>query len=479
MAASIKASSQGLVAVEIARKRRGWTKQDLRWVEAANVSVATLKRFLSGRAISQDAFRAICEVVDLDWQQITELNTQHLHKLLIEGPEAWNEWKRLNPPLGYSLDNADLSNLNLRDVDLSGTSLKQANLTGANLENANLSRADLTSANLNGANLKGANLTAAQALSTVFTGATLTGVCLQDWNINQSTRLENVTCDYVFLKHISHGSSQRFAERRPSSGNFASGEFTALFQKLVETVDLIFANGIDWKAFFLSFQELQEKYSDSDLSIQSVERKAGGAFVIRLDVPEEANKSDIEVHAKALYQEKLRLLEMRYKAELSACNEQLEVVKQENSSLMNVVKQLASRPLNIVVESSGSSAATINFGGDIHGPVNVQSGTDVQETSTVNFGGDVHGPVNIGGQAKYSDVIKELQNLLNQITQLNPTVDWSEINEKFEHEIHQNSDLQSKIASVLKNAEAKEIEAILPPGMSVKSLQNLLEASED
>ncbi|MCW5318433.1 hypothetical protein GTQ43_33370 [Nostoc sp. KVJ3] len=49
-------------------------------------------------------------------------------------------------------------------------------------------------------------------------------------------------------------------ERRPSGRDFVSGEFSKVIQKALNTVDLFFTDGIDWKAFFLAFQELQAQY---------------------------------------------------------------------------------------------------------------------------------------------------------------------------------------------------------------------------
>jgi len=88
---------------------------------------------------------------------------------------------------------ANLSNVNLKKVDVKGASFHNANLTDANLSeinlaNADLRGADLTNANvtgadlrktkLNGANLTNANLTKAKLTFANLTGADLTGVNL-------------------------------------------------------------------------------------------------------------------------------------------------------------------------------------------------------------------------------------------------------------------------------------------------------------
>ena len=70
----------------------------------------------------------------------------------------------------------------------------------------------------------------------------LTGACIEDWNINSATNLKDVVCEHVYLKEDSQ-------ERRPHDGSFQSGEFTQRFQNFLETVDLFFVDGVDWKAF--------------------------------------------------------------------------------------------------------------------------------------------------------------------------------------------------------------------------------------
>jgi hypothetical protein len=64
------------------------------------------------------------------------------------------------------LSDADLSNLNLRDVYLSG-----ANLAGADLSNSNLQYADLSYAILNGANLSGVDFSFANLRNASIFGA--------------------------------------------------------------------------------------------------------------------------------------------------------------------------------------------------------------------------------------------------------------------------------------------------------------------
>ncbi|MDB9489954.1 DUF559 domain-containing protein [Dolichospermum circinale CS-534/05] len=71
-----------------------------------------------------------------------------------------------------------------------------------------------------------------QVISTNFHNAILTGVCIQDWQINSATNLDGVICEYIYL-------DWNKKERRPINGNFEPGEFASLYKKIIETTDLI------------------------------------------------------------------------------------------------------------------------------------------------------------------------------------------------------------------------------------------------
>lgn len=217
---------------------------------------------------------------------------------------------------------ADLSNIDLIGADISNANLNEANLRFANLSFANLSKTNFVKANLNGAhfrnsNCSGANFSTSHALYADFTGANLTGACIAEWHISSSTKLEEIICDYIY-GDIDENS--QFSNRRPIDPNkkFAAGEFSQRFQVFIgvlETIDLNFPEGIDWKAFFQSFQELQSQNPDADISIQGMERTAK-SFIIRLEVNQEANKAAIETQAKQLYDQQLKQIETHYEERL-------------------------------------------------------------------------------------------------------------------------------------------------------------------
>jgi uncharacterized protein YjbI with pentapeptide repeats len=239
-----------------------------------------------------------------------------------------------------------------------GCNLKGANLIGANLNDADLTEADISDANLQQAWLERANLTKTQALNSNFNQAHLTGACLEDWNINSTTKLDGAICEYVYLLN-------NHQERRLNSGEFAPGEFTRLFQQVLNTVDLIFCNGIDWKAFFLSFNAVQAKNADTELSLKSIADKGDGIVVARFNVSGNTDKKKIHSDFMESYKITLKAVEKKYKAKLNAKDEQIKIYRKKSSDMKEIVRLLANR--TIVFEVKDSTGA-LNLG-EISGTV--------------------------------------------------------------------------------------------------------------
>ncbi|MEO0407530.1 MAG: pentapeptide repeat-containing protein [Cyanobacteria bacterium P01_A01_bin.135] len=248
-----------------------------------------------------------------------------------------------------------------------GKSLKGANLAEADLADAIFTEADLSQADLTGADLQRATLIKTQALGTQFRQANLTGACLEAWNIDSTTQLEGAVCEHVYL--LRHQQ-----ERRPNSGSFQPGEFTKLFQEVLDTVDLIFQNGIDWKAFLQTFRDVQVQHEGADLAIQTIENKGDGVVVVKLNAAPDTDKSAVHESLMNGYQSALQAAEERYRAQLDAKDEQITDYRQQNANMQEVVKLLAARPINVDVKAFAQSRAmqgndqsrNINIGGDFN-----------------------------------------------------------------------------------------------------------------
>ena len=262
--------------------------------------------------------------------------------------------------------------------------LRGADLNGVNLNEANLKWADLSEATLHYADLRGANLSETLVLGTDFKEASLTGTCLEGWNIDHSTNLEGVDCQYVYLLRNKQ-------ERRPSSGDFAPGEFTKLFQEVLSTVDLIFRNGVDWRAFVAAFQQVQVENEDTPLEIQSIENKGDGVVVVRVSVPTDTNKEKIHSEFNQQYELALKALEARYQAELQAKDSEISRYREDSANMWEVIKLQAKKPIHVqaiaeakTMNNSNDSSQTVNIGGNVTGSTINLGAISGAVTNTIN-----------------------------------------------------------------------------------------------
>jgi serine/threonine protein kinase len=80
MAISLRASELGLKLVDLARRKKGWTKTADALCQVAGTSSATLKRFWRGLPIKQETFVAISQALDVEnWEELvaeSEINEE-------------------------------------------------------------------------------------------------------------------------------------------------------------------------------------------------------------------------------------------------------------------------------------------------------------------------------------------------------------------------------------------------------------------
>ncbi|MDJ0600677.1 MAG: pentapeptide repeat-containing protein, partial [Crocosphaera sp.] len=286
--------------------------------------------------------------------------------------------------------NTLLANPDVRDLlvnpssgegkDFSQVNLRGAYLKEANLQRANLKYADISEATLEYANLSHANLTEINAVKTNFTKVSLTGACIENWNIDATTKLDNIDCQYVYLLNNEK-------ERQPSSGEFKPGEFTKLFEEVFDTVNLIFENGIDWKAFIETLKTVQVENEDTPLEVASIEHKGDGVFVVKVKVPPDTNKEKIHQEFNEIYQLKLETVEAKYKAMLDAKETEITIYRQQSIDMMEIVKTQASRPIHV-------EAKAMNNSSDSSKNINIR---DINNSGVLNLGeiiGDVNNTIN-------------------------------------------------------------------------------------
>ena len=161
-------------------------------------------------------------------------NPEHL-KILKQGVEQWNKWRREHSEVGPDLSAADLRRMNLSRAHFRGADLGNANLSGANLHQANLSVADLRRADLRGANLRRADLDGAYLGKANLGGANLSAAGLNGTNLSAAS-LSRTDLHVAYLR----GTNLRGA-------NVAEADFTEAFADRTHfaDVDLSVAKGLE------------------------------------------------------------------------------------------------------------------------------------------------------------------------------------------------------------------------------------------
>lgn len=137
---------------------------------------------------------------DVQWQTAPYFSAAALRQPAMPGLLAGQ--RQMQDFSGHDLSQLDLSGFDLSGFDLSDANLQGTNLRGCNLQNARLLRADLRAANLQHAGLS--------------------GCWLSDWQIDFSTRLEQVDCTHWHAQGLPDG------RWPPAPHTLRAGEFSHL-----------------------------------------------------------------------------------------------------------------------------------------------------------------------------------------------------------------------------------------------------------
>ncbi|HAX79117.1 MAG TPA: hypothetical protein DCY88_25645 [Cyanobacteria bacterium UBA11372] len=192
---------------------------------------------------------------------------------------------------GESFDGLDLKGINLEKAKLDG-----ASFVGTDLSQANLRAATLTKANLKKASLEGADLT--QAI--------LTGACIQAWVTDETTVLDNVICDYVFLKDAPDPitcAKERLPDAAADNNSFEPGDFETFFKKDGKTIQLLVRNSDNRQALRGAFEQLMQ---NRNYEFQGLEIR-GDKALVKIRIDQNTNK----VRAINKFYQKLKELEQQ------------------------------------------------------------------------------------------------------------------------------------------------------------------------
>ncbi|AVH68484.1 pentapeptide repeat-containing protein (plasmid) [Nostoc sp. 'Peltigera membranacea cyanobiont' N6] len=368
-------------------------------------------------------------------------------------------------------DGADLRYTDLRNTKLTHTSFRNvtglefARLQGTILEDPKVRKLlvtgygrgeDFTEANLNEANLRGADLreavlVKAKALEADFSGAILTDACIQDWSISHNTRFQNVECRRIYLKCSEKG---HFLEPKPDSGEFQPGEFDKWITEIRDTIDLIFRNGLNLRAFAFSLTQTAINHEGLDLSVRSIENKGDGVVVAKVGVSLETNKTAIHKELTEYYHQAFQAIEAKYQLVLTAKEDEIERLvifnQDQQKFIQGLVAGIAETQEKVLIQGEGNRIYIIDQAGNVMESTNqnINAGRDVINNSKIedsHMAGDRN--INTGGgnynerierdyiQGNYyaagqpqslAEAAAEIQLLLKQLEQTYPTTTTSQ-----------------------------------------------------
>ncbi|WP_192881705.1 pentapeptide repeat-containing protein [Nostoc sp. CENA543] len=240
-------------------------------------------------------------------------------------------------------EDPDFSNLNLRGAYLQRADLRRMKFIDTNLIGADLQNADL----------RGSILANAQVIDVDFTNANLTGICIQNWNVNSQTRFTNVQCDYIYRKLDEKGEP---IDRYPIDRNFEQREFESLYQEVGNIVELVFKEGVNWRAFAFSLQKLELEDESLGLQLKGIEKK-GDLWVAKVTHNENISSQEVEQRLYDSYDELRQLLATK--------EQQINSLLGIASSQAEAIKEFSKRPLGNSFVINGSTITNLTGSGQI------------------------------------------------------------------------------------------------------------------
>ena len=172
-------------------------------------------------------------------------------------------------------------------LDLTGVNLQEAKLQKASFIGANLNHSDLRNADLSGAILKQTQLE-----NTDLSGAVLTGAYIEDWGITSTTKLENVQCEYVYMRVPTEENPNPLRKPDNEREIFADGEFADFIKPYFDTLDLYHRQNIDPRAISIALKNLTDNNPDAQLKFVAIEWRGDG-INIRYTTAPIVNKSEL------------------------------------------------------------------------------------------------------------------------------------------------------------------------------------------
>jgi uncharacterized protein YjbI with pentapeptide repeats len=290
-----------------------------------------------------------------------------------------------------NFDGQKLQGINLQGADLSDASFIDANLNGANLQDADLSRAKLVQTQLD---------------QTDFTGATLTGAFIEDWGITIHTKLDDVKCEYVYMRLPTKENPE--PRRKPDNHSevFDNGDFADFIKPIFDTLDLYHNQGVDPRAIAISWKQLAENNPDAKLQFASMEVKGEDNLLLRLKTAPDTDLSKLSAEYFDMYNQIKALTEADSKKLIAEKDNRIQ-------ALENMVNTALKRPGFYAENYNHQGDNEMNSDRKIEG--DYIRGNKTDQSRNPNISG---GTINASGAGAFSlgDLSGTVANTINQLS---------------------------------------------------------------
>ena len=303
-----------------------------------------------------------------------------------------------------NFDRQDLHGINLRKAEVADASFIGTNLNHSNLQCANLSKAVLKQAQLEGADL---------------TGAILTGAYIEDWGITSTTNLENVQCEYVYMRVPTKENPNPLRKPDNLRETFAEGEFADFIQPFFDTLDLYHSQDVDPRAISIALRNLSASHPDDDVQFVAIERRGNNGINLRFTTAPRANKSELSHEYFANYAQIKKELPVEFQMKLAEQDVEIRTLKGTIEQFIQTGTHQSTIRAETIQMIQGGLVVTENRGIHINAGDNanirgLSSGDGVVNLGTIS--GNVTNAINQLPEAPESDQ-PNLKELLTQLQQ--------------------------------------------------------------
>jgi uncharacterized protein YjbI with pentapeptide repeats len=362
-----------------------------------------------------------------------------------------------------------------------GLNLHGVNLKDANLEYATFISTDLSSATLENANLSGVKLGQAQLYKTCLKGACLTGAYIENWGISTDTELEEIKCDYIYMRLPTEQNPDPWRKPDNREETFRQGDFADFIAPIIKTLDLyqkqnidmrqvaknyktldlFHYDGIDPSAAAIALKQLAENHPEAGLEVVALEGRGKEKIRVQAKIKSDADSSELDREYFDIYSEIKSLPSTNLQALLLKIADKYKIIHKslDSTSSNQFYIQINQTEGDLIMSEASKKVSNFNL-------QNAQFGGGIIDAETVTANQIGGNTTNNNQQDKQtlSQAAAEIQQLLQQLEQTYPYKNHAgkmAVVTKAVEEIESNPTLKARVISALKSSGTEAIKELV------------------